>query len=140
MTVNMLRRQFNREWPVNIAVVSLSVCLDSLSRSLVLLVGGQGRRGPHVWEMMTICNLDGVNPLDRNSWRTSVRRCLPRSLGQPHHHNQIWWWWCYCSAPQTTRGNLHQKQVIHCQNTVFTSLVMEEGTNGLTNGRTNRRT
>ena len=21
------------------------------------------------------CNLDGVNPLDRNSWRTSVRRC-----------------------------------------------------------------
>ena len=24
---------------------------------------------------MTICNLDGVNPLDRNSWRTSVRRC-----------------------------------------------------------------
>ena len=22
---------------------------------------------------MTICNLDGVNPLDRNSWRTSVR-------------------------------------------------------------------
>jgi len=21
---------------------------------------------------MTICNLDGVNPLDRNSWRTSV--------------------------------------------------------------------
>ena len=24
---------------------------------------------------MTICNLDGVNPLDRNSWRMSVRRC-----------------------------------------------------------------
>ena len=24
---------------------------------------------------LTICNLDGVNPLDRNSWRTSVRRC-----------------------------------------------------------------
>ena len=24
---------------------------------------------------MTICNLDGVNPLDRNSWRTSVRHC-----------------------------------------------------------------
>ena len=24
---------------------------------------------------MTICNLDGVNRLDRNSWRTSVRRC-----------------------------------------------------------------
>ena len=24
---------------------------------------------------MTICNLDGVNPLDRNSCRTSVRRC-----------------------------------------------------------------
>ena len=24
---------------------------------------------------MTVCNLDGVNPLDRNSWRTSVRRC-----------------------------------------------------------------
>jgi len=24
---------------------------------------------------MTICNLDGVNPLDRNSWRKSVRRC-----------------------------------------------------------------
>ena len=24
---------------------------------------------------MTICNLDGVNPLDRNSWGTSVRRC-----------------------------------------------------------------
>jgi len=24
---------------------------------------------------MTIYNLDGVNPLDRNSWRTSVRRC-----------------------------------------------------------------
>ena len=24
---------------------------------------------------MTICNRDGVNPLDRNSWRTSVRRC-----------------------------------------------------------------
>ena len=29
---------------------------------------------------MTMCNLD-VNPLDRNSWRTSVRRCqvLPTS-------------------------------------------------------------
>jgi len=24
---------------------------------------------------MTLCNLDGVNPLDRNSWRTSVRCC-----------------------------------------------------------------
>ena len=24
---------------------------------------------------MTICNLNGVNPLDRNSRRTSVRRC-----------------------------------------------------------------
>ena len=24
---------------------------------------------------ISICNLDGVNPLDRNSWRTSVRRC-----------------------------------------------------------------
>ena len=24
---------------------------------------------------MSICNLDGVNPLDRNSWRTSVRCC-----------------------------------------------------------------
>ena len=38
---------------------------------------------------MTICNLDSVNPLDRNSWRTSVRRCrccLPRSPGQPQHH------------------------------------------------------
>jgi len=46
------------------------------------------------------CNLDGVNPLDRNSWRTSVRRCLarcclPRSPGQPQHHkyqNRIWWY------------------------------------------------
>ena len=46
---------------------------------------------------MTICNLDGVNPLDRNSWRTSVARCcLPRSPGQPQHRkyqNRIWWWW-----------------------------------------------
>jgi len=49
---------------------------------------------------MTICNLDGVNPLDRNSWRTSVRRCqparccLPRSPGQLQHHkyqNRIWY-------------------------------------------------
>jgi len=24
---------------------------------------------------MTICNLDGANPLHWNSWRTSVRRC-----------------------------------------------------------------
>ena len=45
---------------------------------------------------MTICNLDGVNPLDRNSWRMSVRCCLPRSPGQPQHRkyqNQIWLWW-----------------------------------------------
>jgi len=45
---------------------------------------------------MTIRNLDGVNPLDRNSWRMSVRCCLPRSPGQPQHRkyqNQIWWWW-----------------------------------------------
>ena len=50
------------------------------------------------WSACVRNNLDGVNPLDRNSWRTSVRHCqvLPtRSPGQPQHckyQNRIWWY------------------------------------------------
>jgi len=58
---------------------------------------------------MTICNLDGVNPLDRNSWRMSVsvaRCCLPRSPGQPQHlkyQNRIWWWWYGQKSPDLNK-------------------------------------
>ena len=65
---------------------------------------------------MTICNLDGVNPLDRNSWRTSVRCCLPRSPGQPQHlkyQNRIWWWW-WLSFMQWYNGEVMQWQKVAC--------------------------
>ena len=60
-------------------------CINSITR--LGLPGTRNRGRPRkTWSAcvrndMTICNLDGVNPLDRNSWRTSVRRCqvLPTS-------------------------------------------------------------
>ena len=64
-------------------------CINSITR--LELPGTRDRGRPRkTWSTcvrndMTICNLDGVNPLDRNSWRTSVRCCLPRSMGQPQH-------------------------------------------------------
>jgi len=69
-------------------------CINAITR--LELPGTRDRGRPRkTWSAcvrndMTICNLDGVNPLDRNSWRTSVRRCqvrccLPRSPGQPQH-------------------------------------------------------
>ena len=64
-------------------------CINSITR--LGLPGTRDRgRSRKTWSAcvrndMTICNLDGVNPLDRNSWRTSVRCCLPRSPGQPQH-------------------------------------------------------
>jgi len=64
-------------------------CINSITQ--LGLPGTRDRGRPRkTWSAcvrndMTICNLDGVNPLDRNSWRTSVRRCLPRSPGQPQH-------------------------------------------------------
>jgi len=54
-------------------------CINSITR--LGLPGTRDRGRPRkTWSAcvrndMTICNLDGVNPLDRNSWRTSVRRC-----------------------------------------------------------------
>ena len=56
-------------------------CINSITR--LELPGTRDRGRPRkTWsacvknDMTTcICNLDGVNPLDRNSWRTSVRRC-----------------------------------------------------------------
>ena len=54
-------------------------CINSITR--LGLPGTRDRGRPRkTWSVcvrndMTICNLDGVNPLDRNSWRTSVRRC-----------------------------------------------------------------
>ena len=54
-------------------------CINSITR--LGLPGTRNRGRPRkTWSAcmrndMTICNLDGVNPLDRNSWRTSVRRC-----------------------------------------------------------------
>ena len=68
-------------------------CINSITR--LGLPGTRDRGRPRkTWSAcvrndMTICNLDGVNPLDRNSWRTSVRRCqvLPtpesRTTGAP---------------------------------------------------------
>ena len=53
-------------------------CINSITR--LGLPGTRDRGRPRkTWSAcvrndMTICNLDGVNPLDRNSWRTSVRR------------------------------------------------------------------
>ena len=54
-------------------------CINSITR---LGVPGTRNRGRprKTWSAcvrndMTICNLDGINLLDRNSWRTSVRRC-----------------------------------------------------------------
>jgi len=51
-------------------------CINSITR--LGLPGTRDRGRPRkTWSAcvrnMTICNLDGVNPLDRNSWRTSVR-------------------------------------------------------------------
>ena len=54
-------------------------CINSVTR--LGLPGTSDRGRPRkTWSAcvrndMTICNLDGVNPLDRNSWRTSVRHC-----------------------------------------------------------------
>ena len=54
-------------------------CINSITR--LGLPGTRDRGRPrktwsaYVRNDMTICNLDGVNPLDRNSWRTSVGRC-----------------------------------------------------------------
>ena len=54
-------------------------CINSITR--LELPGTRDRGRPRktlsacVKNDMTICNLDGVNPLDRNSWRTSVMRC-----------------------------------------------------------------
>ena len=54
-------------------------CINSITR--LGLPGTRNRGRPRkTWSAcvrndMTICNLDGVNPSDRNSWRTSVRRC-----------------------------------------------------------------
>ena len=56
-----------------------TLCINSITR--LGLSGTRDRGRPRkTWSTcvrndMTICNLDGVNPLDRNSWRTSVRRC-----------------------------------------------------------------
>ena len=60
-------------------------CINSITR--LGLPGTRDRGRPRkTWSAcvrndMTICNLDGVNPLDRNSWRMSVRCCqvLPTS-------------------------------------------------------------
>ena len=82
-------------------------CINSIMR--LGLPGTRDRGRPRkTWSAcvrndMTICNLDGVNLLDRNSWRTSVRCCLPRSPGQPQHlkyQNRIWWI-CYCAIFDT---------------------------------------
>ena len=57
------------------------------------IVGGQGRRGPHVWEMTGIHG--------ERVWGVA-RCCLPRSPGQPQHYkyqNRIWWWWYLSSFP-----------------------------------------
>ena len=54
-------------------------CINSITR--LGLPGTRNRGRPRkTWSAcvrndVTICNLDGVNPLDRNSWKTSVRRC-----------------------------------------------------------------
>ena len=58
-------------------------CINSITR--LELPGTRERGRPRkTWSWsafvrndITICNLEGVNPLDRNSWRTSVRCCLP---------------------------------------------------------------
>ena len=81
------------------------MCINSITR-LELPGTRECGRPRKTWSAcvrndMTICNVDGVNPLDRNSWRTSVRRCqvLPtQSPGQLQHlkyQNRIWWWWWY---------------------------------------------
>ena len=80
-------------------------CIDSITR--LGLPGTRDRGRPRkTWSAcvrndMTICNLDGVNPLDRNSWRMSVRRCqvLPTpesgttAAPQIPKPDMIWWWW-----------------------------------------------
>jgi len=54
-------------------------CINSITQ--LGLPGTRDRGRPRkTWSAcvrndMTICNLDGGNPLERNSWRTSVRRC-----------------------------------------------------------------
>jgi len=54
-------------------------CINSITR--LGLPGTRDRGRPRkTWSAcvrndMTICNVDDVNPLDRNSWRMSVRRC-----------------------------------------------------------------
>ena len=62
-------------------------CINSIT--LLGLPGTRDRGRPRkTWSAcvrndMTICNLDGVNPLDRNSWRTSVRRCQVPGVAYP---------------------------------------------------------
>jgi len=62
-----------------VILLVLVSCINSITQ---LGVPGTRNRGRprKTWSAcvrndMTICNLDGVNPLDRNSWRTSVRHC-----------------------------------------------------------------
>ena len=79
------------------------------------IVGGQGRRGPHVWEMMwqyvtwmVSTRQTGIH--GERVWGVA-RCCLPRSPGQPQHRkyqNRIWWWWCQNHtvwSPCTTQGS-----------------------------------
>jgi len=63
-------------------ILEVLVSFDcDLSHTMIFVVHSYMRGRPRkTWSAwvrndMTICNLDGVNPLDRNSWRTSVRRC-----------------------------------------------------------------
>ena len=54
-------------------------CVNSIARLGV--PGTRGHGGPgRTWSVcvrndITVCNLGGVGPLDRSSWRASVRRC-----------------------------------------------------------------
>ena len=70
-------------------------CVNSIARLGV--PGTRGHGGPgRTWSAcvrndITVCNLGGVGPLDRSSWRASVRRCLPRSPGKPQHHKYQNW-------------------------------------------------
>ena len=103
---------YSHPWSVHLLhLTEYSTCCASwlIWRSHYEALGTRDRVRPRkTWSTcvrndMTICNLDGVNPLDRNSWGTSVRRArsLPRSPGQPQHQlhhkyqNRIWWWWWF---------------------------------------------
>jgi len=54
-------------------------CVGSIARLGVPGAGGRGRPGVTwsacVRDGMTVCGLDGVGPLDGNSWGAGVRRC-----------------------------------------------------------------